>query len=200
MAILNRAFLTSVLLLNTASAFAQSPGQFPPMRPPSGGELPGGPMRAGRPPLVLLAAQKSVQTDLKLKKTQTQQIQKVDAKMRKAALEAMQAGPQALFAKMESTQRDSEKELAEILAEEQMTRLRQIAMQLQGPQALLAPEASEKLQLTKEQSSQIEGLTRKEEKKLSTILTEEQRTKWQEMVGQPFRGKIALPSPGRPLP
>ena len=198
MATLNRAFLTSAVLLITASGFAQLPGQFPPMGPPSGAELPGGPMRGGRPPLLLLAAQKSVQADLKLKRAQTQQIQKVDAKMRKAAMEAMRAGPQAMAATMESTLKDSEKELADILAEEQVTRLKQIATQLQGPQAVLDSEVSAKLQLTKEQASKVQGLTRKDEKKLNTILTEEQRHKWQEMVGRPFHGKITLPSPGMP--
>ncbi len=200
MATLNRAFLTSAVLLITASGFAQLPGQFPPMGPPSGAELAGGPMRGGRPPLLLLAAQKSVQADLKLKKSQTQQVQKVEAKMRKAAVEAMRAGPQAMAATMESTLKDSEKELADILAEEQMSRLKQIATQLQGPQAVLDSEVSEKLQLTNEQASKVQGLTRKDEKKLNTILTEEQRTKWREMVGRPFHGKITLPSPGMPAP
>jgi hypothetical protein len=200
MATLNRAFLTSAVLLITASGFAQVPGQSPPMGPPSGAELPGGPMRGGRPPLLLLAAQKSVQADLKLKMAQTQQIQKVDAKMRKAAMEAMRAGPQAMAATMESTLKDSEKELADILAKEQMTRLKQIATQLQGPQAALDSEVSEKLQLTKEQSNEIQSLTRKDEKKLSAILTEEQRTKWQEIVGRPFHGKITLPTQRMPPP
>ena len=200
MAILNRTFLTLVVLLLTASVFAQSPDQLPPMRPLSGGELPGGPMRGGRPPLLLLAAQKSVQADLKLKKPQIQQIQKVDAKMRKVAMEAMRAGPQAMAATMGSTLKDSEKELTDILVEEQMIRLKQIATQLQGPQAILDSEVSEKLQLTKEQSSKIQSLTRKNEKKLNTLLTEEQRAKWQEMVGRPFHGKITLPSSGMPSP
>jgi hypothetical protein len=157
-------------------------------------------MRGGRPPLLLLAAQKSVQADLKLKRAQTQQIQKVDAKMRKAAMEAMRAGPQAMAATMESTLKDSEKELADILAKEQITRLKQIATQLQGPQAALDSEVSEKLQLTKEQVSKVQGLTRKDEKKLNTILTEEQRAKWQKMVGRPFHGKVTLPSPDMPSP
>jgi hypothetical protein len=199
MAILHRALLTSVLLLIAARVFAQPPSQFPPMRPLSGGQVPEGPMQAGPPPLILLASQKSVQAELKLKRTQTQRIQSFEGKMKKAATDAMQTGPQGMMVKMESVRRDSEKELAEVLSEEQMARLNQIAMQLQGPQALLAPEAAEKLQLTKEQSSQIRRLTRKDEKKVNTILTEEQRAKWQEMVGQPFHGKIAPPS-GMPLP
>jgi len=109
MATLNRAFLTSVVLLVSVSVFAQSPGRFPPKRPPGDGELPGGPIRGDRPPLLLLAAQKSVQADLKLKKGQTQQIQNVDARMRRTAMDAMRDGPQAMAAKMESTQQDSEK-------------------------------------------------------------------------------------------
>ena len=57
---------------------------------------------------------------------------------------------------------------------------------------------AKKLQLTEEQASKIKGLTRKQEKKLSAILSDEQRTKWQEMVGRPFHGKTMPPPPGMP--
>ncbi len=268
MAVLNRVWFVGVLLLTAASVLAQGPGKFPPGRPPEGGGPQGGPPAGGLPPLVMLAAQKSVQADLKCTKSQKKRIQALVGKMREAADEAMQAGPQGMGGgpqgiggpqgmrggpqgmrggprgmgqgpqgmggepqgtqpgdqgaqggpqgippgpqgmppprhgmggKMDAARKDAEKELAEILSAEQMTRLKQIAMQLQGLQAVLAPETAEKLQLTKEQVSKIQGLTRKQDKKLNTILTDDQRAKWQGMTGRPFHGKITAPPPGAPM-
>jgi hypothetical protein len=195
-----RILLGCTTLLIATSTLAQSSGQLPPARQASGGTLASGLQQPGPPPLIGLAAQKSVQADLKLKKTQAERLQAAETKVKKTVMDALRAGPQEIVAKMESALKDSDKELAEVLSEEQMTRLRQIAMQLQGPQALLAPEVSEKLQLTEEQVSKIKKLNRKDEKKLNAILTEEQRTKRQEMIGRPFHGKIAPPPPGMPLP
>jgi hypothetical protein len=93
-----------------------------------------------------------------------------------------------------------EKELAQIVSEKQLARLRQIALQLEGPRALLAPERAKELELSEEQLAKIRQLTRKNERSVSAILNAEQRAKWQEMTGRPFRGKIAIPSPGMPMP
>jgi len=54
--------------------------------------------------------------------------------------------------------------------------------------------------LTGEQLEKIKRLTRKDEKSVNAILNEEQRAKWQEMTGRPFRGKIAFPSRDMPTP
>jgi hypothetical protein len=104
--------------------------------------------------------------------------------------------------KMEAARKDAEKELAGILDDRQMTRLKQIALQLEGPHAVLAPAVADKLQLTEEQVRKIRALTRKQHKKLDSILTDEQRAQWQEMVGRPFHGKLAPPPgmPGMPPP
>jgi hypothetical protein len=105
--------------------------------------------------------------------------------------------------KMEAARKDAEKQLAEILSDKQMIRLKQIALQVQGPQAILAPETAEKLRLTMDQASKIKRLAGKEGSKLSTILavlTDAQRAKWQEMTGRPFHGKIVGPPPGMPMP
>jgi len=93
-----------------------------------------------------------------------------------------------------------EKELAEILSEKQLARLKQIALQLEGPRAILAPERAEELQLTEEQQEKIRRLTPKNGKSLLAILDAEQQAKWREMTGRPFRGKLAMPGPGMPMP
>jgi hypothetical protein len=95
---------------------------------------------------------------------------------------------------------EMEKELSKILTENQLARLKQIAVQLEGPRALLSAERIKKLELTEEQVKKIKRLTRKDEKSLNAILTEEQQAKWQELIGKPFRGKIAFPSPRMPQP
>jgi hypothetical protein len=95
---------------------------------------------------------------------------------------------------------EAERKLAEILSEKQLARLKQLALQLQGPRALLASDAAKKLELTEEQCEKIRRLSRKNEKSLKTILTDQQWKQWHEMIGQPFKGKIALGPPGGPPP
>ena len=90
--------------------------------------------------------------------------------------------------KMEAAQKDAENELAKILSEKQMARLKQIAKQVQGPQALLAPETSKKLELTKDQIGKIKDLTRKDEKKLRRHFDQGATGKWKEMIGPAFHG------------
>ena len=199
MAVLHRVWFAGVLLSMVAIAWAQGPDQGPPGRRPQGEGSPGGPMHGG-PPLVMLAAQKSVEADLKCSKSQRKRIQALAEKMQKLAGEAMQAGPQGMGGgpqvtpgvriqgmrppppggqpgpqgmnpppqgmggKMESAQRDAEKELAEDPQARTDDQAQAGRLQIQGPQALLAPELAEKLQLTEEQVGKIKGLTRKQDK------------------------------------
>jgi hypothetical protein len=144
-------------------------------------------------PLVLLAAQKSVQADIKLTKTEKQAVDAIDGKMKKMASENMQGRPEAFMGKMESAVKDSEKELTSILTEAQIARLKQIALQIQGPAAMLVPSVADKLELTERQSERLKALSRTDDRKAKAILTAEQRTKWLEMTGRPFHGKLSLP-------
>jgi len=174
----------------------------------------------------MLATQKSVQSDLKLDQTQKQRIQTLDAKLRRAMFEhgppprdsfaggarpeppndpAGGARPEppdhsAGGARPEPPGKGMEKELVAILSEKQLARLKQIALQFEGPRALLAPERTKELELTEKQREKIARMTRKDQKSVMAVLNEEQRAKWQEMIGRPFRGKIALPSPRMPQP
>jgi Spy/CpxP family protein refolding chaperone len=216
------------LLSCSAAAFGQMPPGPPGMRPPAGGgpDFNHGP--PGSLPLVMLAMQKSVQGELKLDKTQKQRLQELDVKLRKATAGRMpppgfsnmagrpelpndssagdrlppphgsNAGgrPRPLDRSMEK----EEKELVEILSAKQLARLRQIALQFEGPRALLAPERVKELELTEKQQEKIRRLTRNDARSVSGVLNAEQQAKWREMTGRPFRGKIAFPPPTMPMP
>jgi hypothetical protein len=95
---------------------------------------------------------------------------------------------------------EEEKELVEILSTKQLVRLRQIALQFEGPRALLAPERIKELELTEKQQERIRRLTRNDARSVSGVLNAEQQAKWREMTGRPFRGKIAFPPPTMPMP
>lgn len=97
---------------------------------------------------------------------------------------------------MQEPMAEAEKKLAEILSDKQLARLKQIALQLQGVRALLTSEEAKKLELTEEQREKIQRLSRRNAKALRSVLTTEQWKQWQEIVGEPFKGKIAFGPPG----
>ena len=231
-------FVVWILLSCGVLAFGQAPPGPPGMRPPGGGGPSFNHGPPGPPPLMMLATQKSVQSDLKLDPAQKQRIQALDAKLRKTMFEHGPPPPDSFAggarpeppnssdkaprseppndsaggarpeppdhsaggARPEPPGKGMEKELAGILSEKQLARLKQIALQFEGPRALLAPERTSELELTEEQRGKIARMTRKDQKAVMAILNEEQRAKWQEMIGRPFRGKIAFPSPRMPMP
>jgi Spy/CpxP family protein refolding chaperone len=215
-------FAVCILLSCSVVVFGQAPHSPLEMREPEGGgpSFRHGP--PGPPPLIMLATQKMVQTELKLDRTQKQRIQALDAELRASMPDRMpppcdssdRPSPDKNSPDKNSPDKNSpdkasrpkppdekmEKELAEILSEKQLTRLKQIALQLEGPRALLASERVKELNLTEKQQEKIGRLSRKDSKSLHAILDEEQRAKWQEMVGRPFRGKIAFAPPQMPMP
>ena len=168
----------------------RSPGMYQPgSGEPSFSHDPPGPL-----PLILFATQKSVQAELKLDKTQKQRIQALDAKLRGAMIEHMPPMPNSsnTATRPEPPGMGMEKELAEILSEKQFARLRQIALQFEGPRPTDS-RTSQGLELTEEQLERLRRLPPKDEKSVKAILNAEQQAKWQEMIGRPFRGKIAFP-------
>lgn len=179
---------------------AQPPGRPPDQALQSSGGWPGQPRPLPAPPLLMLATQKSVQADLKLNKTQAKQLLVLESKMKKAMLGAAKSGAKLQGPPPEAERQDAEKELVNILTEEQTSRIKQIAMQLQGAPALLMPEVAGPLQLTDDQKSQIQRLTRGDLKRISAILNEDQNKKWKEMTGRPFHGKLIMPPGGMPAP
>jgi serine/threonine protein kinase len=112
-----------------------------------------------------------------------------------------------------------------ILDARQLRRLKQVALQLQGPMAFREPDVAVALKLTAHQKQQIYGIERKTffarwdwartgspqsrylEKvkasmnKIQGLLTDEQAKQWQEMAGAPFEGQASfqgrMPPPPR---
>ncbi len=113
--------------------------------------------------------------------------------------------------------RANEAEVDAILTPPQRVRLRQIALQSEGPAAFREPEVVEALGLTLEQREQIRAIEeatffgRIREMKsgkplddaskpaMERILTAEQARRWNELTGDPIRGPLsAFPIPFRP--
>jgi hypothetical protein len=103
--------------------------------------------------------------------------------------------------------------VVEVLDKDQIKRLREIDLQQRGPMALYDPEVRKALKITENQLTQLKALaaeTTKELqkayddrdarniesamqtglKKLSELLTDEQKEKWKEMLGKPFMPKL----------
>jgi hypothetical protein len=112
------------------------------------------------------------------------------------------------------------KEVEKILKPEQMTRLRQIARQQGGPTAYLSPENAKDLKLTDEQKKKLKDigdelqkdtmalfqggfsaetrekmqmLNKEATEKAAGILTDEQKSKWKELTGEPFNVPLGGP-------
>jgi hypothetical protein len=115
--------------------------------------------------------------------------------------------------------RDNEAKVEKILTRKQLDRLRQIALQRQGPRAFEDAEVTAALKLTARQREQIRTIVFEAffagrgchpgregpakgaeagpspiEKIVTTVLTAEQQRKWEKLTGEPFKG----PPPGPP--
>lgn len=108
------------------------------------------------------------------------------------ALMASGADPAKLLAEFEAKKKVTNKELDGILSAEQMVRLKQIAIQVQGPQAILSPEWAGELKLTEEQTAKIKQMPERDDKALAAILSKDQRATWHKKIGRPFKGKVTM--------
>jgi Spy/CpxP family protein refolding chaperone len=174
-----------------------------------------------------LLANESVQKELKLDDKQVLKAEELDEKMSEEAQEKFQGlqdlEGQERFAKMQQIGREINasalKQAGEFLKPEQVTRLKQIACQVRGPQAFSDPEVVSKLNLTDAQKSAVEGIQRDSMQEMRTIfeenredreamrkkmgelrkqilskiegeLNDEQRKTWKELLGSPFEIKF----------
>jgi Spy/CpxP family protein refolding chaperone len=169
-----------------------------------------------------LLSQKSVQQELKLTDDQIKKAEELLQKQRSGA--GLRDVPRdQIREKMQELAKANQAALAEILKPEQTKRLREIALQRQGPMAIANPQVAEALKLTEDQKEKIraiqresfEGLRtggrggnfeeirakmaerRKESsEKIQNLLTDEQKAKWKELLGAPFTGEIERPQRG----
>jgi Spy/CpxP family protein refolding chaperone len=186
-------------------------------QPPAG--RPGGPFggRFGGPMLMLgLLRNQQVQQELKLTDQQKQQLEQLGEQWREKMRGLRDLPPEERRQKVEGMRAEVEKQLATTLNEQQMKRLKQIALQVEGYAALERPEVAEQVGLTKEQRQKIRDILRQANEKrreafqqgqgdrqaafqrmreirqwvdgeIEKLLTAEQKKKWQELVGAPFK-------------
>jgi Spy/CpxP family protein refolding chaperone len=186
-------------------------------QPPAG--RPGGPFggRLGGPMLMLgLLRNQQVQQELKLTDQQRQRLEQLGEQWREKMRGLRDLPPEERRQKVEGMRAEVEKQLATILNEQQMKRLKQIALQVEGYAALERPEIADQVGLTKEQRQKIRDILRQADEKrreafqqgqgdrqaafqrmreirqwvdgeIEKLLTAEQKKKWQELVGAPFK-------------
>jgi Spy/CpxP family protein refolding chaperone len=186
-------------------------------QPPAG--RPGGPFggRLGGPMLMVgLLRSPQVQQELKLTDQQRQRLEQLGEQWREKMRGLRDLPPEERRQKGEGMRAEVEKQLATILNEQQMKRLKQIALQVEGYAALERPEIADQVGLTKEQRQKIRDILRQAGEKrreafqqgqgdrqaafqrmreirqwvdgeIEKLLTAEQKKKWQELVGAPFK-------------
>jgi Spy/CpxP family protein refolding chaperone len=173
---------------------------------------------------LFLLTQKSVQEELKMSEDQVKKVTELEAKQREAFQGLRDLSREERQKKFQEMAKENEKAIGEILKEDQLKRVKQISLQQQGLRALGNPEVAGALKLSDEQKDKVKaiqdeagkemralfgaGLDRDEarkkmeeirkatEEKLTGVLTDEQKTKWKELQGEPFKGEIRRPQFG----
>lgn len=206
-------------------AFAQPPAGG---RRGPGGQPPGPPVGApmmfarGGPMMMLgLLRNPQVQQELKLTEEQIQKVEQLGEQMREKfrglGQELRGLSPEEREKRLQAVNEEVEKELAKILKEQQLKRLKQISLQVEGLAALARPEIAKQVGLTEGQLKQINEILREANEKrraifqqgpggdpqarfqelqkirqwvdeqIGKLLTEQQKKKWQELIGEPFK-------------
>jgi hypothetical protein len=168
----------------------------------------------------VLLTSEAVQTDLKLKPDQLDQLSPVFDVIRPAfgGPFADRRRPAERPRRLLDEVRDHEARIAAVLTPPQFVRLAQIAVQVRGPNAFRDPDVVDRLRLSPEQRERIRGLDqgvfvyqvfggpgfgpkkgpepRPGMERVLSVLTPEQRAVWKEIVGEPFAGPVFAPPRG----
>jgi serine/threonine protein kinase len=163
-----------------------------------------------------LLNQKSVQEDIKLSGEQAQGVSRLLAKRREAIRNFRNLTPEEWRSKFEELE-EQESALASLLRPEQTTRLRQIAVQMRGTDAYNDPDVARSLGLSNAQKEKIrllqdearltawaefssgdmrdsdrrrvEEAWRNARDQIQALLTDEQKERWKDLTGEPFKGR-----------
>jgi Spy/CpxP family protein refolding chaperone len=174
---------------------------------------------------VALLGQKSVQKELNLTDDQMKTVTELQAKAREARQGLRNLSREERRAKMQELAKADEKAVADLLKPEQVKRLKQISLQLRGASAFANEEVAKALTLTDEQKEKLKAiqdetgkairelfqgggdrtemrkkiteLRKGANEKAMALLTDDQKTKWKEMTGTPFKGEITFGGRGR---
>ena len=173
----------------------------------------------GRSPVLMLANQKSVQAELKLSDEQIKKVAEIGNAMRLKAEDITETVPKERMKKAMELFKVAEKDVFAMLKPEQAKRMRQIALQQQRlARGFENLEVAKVLKLSEEQTKKMreiresaakestklsEGAKSRDEvqkkktefakaaeEKLLRVLTDEQRARWTELLGEPFRGEL----------
>jgi hypothetical protein len=166
-----------------------------------------------------LLSQKSVQEELKLSDEQRTKATQLAEKQREGFQDFRNLSRDERQKKFEERTAANRTAVAAILDPAQVKRLRQISLQQQGARALADSEVADALQLSSEQKQKIktvlddsgdkareafqggregarekmEALRKSSLDSAAAVLTDEQKSKWKELVGEPFTGEIRRP-------
>jgi Spy/CpxP family protein refolding chaperone len=180
-----------------------------------------GPGMGGGGSSLFLLSQKSVQDELKLTEEQVKKVTALEEKQRESFKGFKDLSKEERKTKAEERAKETKKAVDEILKPEQVKRLKQISIQQSGSRAYSDPEVEEALKLSAEQKEKIKGIqedsfkemrdlfggggdreeARKKmesirkasEEKIQGVLSAEQKTKFKELAGEPFKGEIKRP-------
>jgi Spy/CpxP family protein refolding chaperone len=171
----------------------------------------------GGPPPLLVLSQKSVQEELSLNSEQLQKVSRAVQKQRKAAQELRGLQGEARDERIRELMQADHKAIKDILQPDQLKRFRQIMLQQIGAPAFANSRIVRELNLSDEQEEKIdeildkagrqmrglvqggptdsarakaEELDRHTTVQILELLTPEQKTKWKQLVGAPFKGEM----------
>jgi serine/threonine protein kinase len=172
--------------------------------------------------LTHMLQERAVQKDLGLSPEQIEKVREMSAdwfhKSGPLFSTLRQLDPEGRRKRFKEMTRDAEQGLAGLLTPDQLDRLRQIALQKRGPQALGEAEVARALGLTEAQKKRIQTILAEDRRgmppqpdpggppgkgrgpgpgphdqalrdRLLAVLTVQQRTQWDKMTGKPFQGE-----------
>lgn len=166
---------------------------------------------------VMLLRQQSVQDELKITEAQSRKIHAFADKQWKKAQGLRNSSEAEQDRAFEAMAKANQDFLKNTLMPQQQKRLNEIAMQVAGLLWVIRSDVADALNLTDDQKQKIRELHREahkeaqealrsnnegvedakfremrqsNRKRLMSVLTDEQKTKWREMAGAPFRGQL----------
>jgi hypothetical protein len=168
---------------------------------------------------LLLLRQKSVQKELNASAELVKKVAEFTQKQHEAFQQALKQGAEERRQKLMELAKENKQFLDDNLSQDQRKRLFQITLQVTGLHELNRPEVAKGLNLTEEQQQKFKELQQEHRKqlveiihpkeregrneklaklredtrdKVIAILTDEQKAKVRELVGEPFKGEIVF--------
>ena len=172
------------------------------------------------PPALMLLNQKAVRDDLKLSEEQTRSLREATVKQMTALLDTADLPPEQRMQKRQEMHKQTEAIVSQVLRPEQSARLKQIALQVEGPRTFACPKIAKDLGITEEQQQRMKAIhaeARKEiarlfgegqprpeavkaakelrqrvQEQIVNVLTDAQKARWKELTGDsdPGRGFV----------